>query len=161
MTTRRARRSPATVLLLPSTNRVLPTLALMRQAASTSRVLVDEYGGTDGIVTLEDLVEEIVGEIRDEYDPPEAAEGASSFDAGLSIEDFAERTGVELPDGDYETVAGYVISQLGRIAEVDDAVEVESHGEPYRIEVVATAGTRLTRVTMLPIEPEQPDLEDA
>jgi putative hemolysin len=143
-------------LQLPSTNRVLPTVGLMRQRGIHLAVLIDEYGGTDGIVTLEDLVEEIVGEIRDEYDPPEVVAGAASYDAGLSIEDFAELTGVELPDGDYETVAGYVIAQLGRIAEVGDAVEVESHGQAHRIEVVATAGTRLTRVKLVAVGPEEP-----
>ncbi len=152
------------VLRLPSTNKVLPTVGVMRQRGIHLAVLVDEYGGTDGIVTLEDLVEEIVGEIRDEYDPPEAAEGAhgvSSYDAGLSIEDFAELTGVHLPDGDYETVAGHVISQLGRIAEVGDAVEVVSNGRAYRIEVAATAGTRLTRVTLVPVAHPQPDTQGA
>jgi putative hemolysin len=142
------------VLRLPSTNKVLPTVGVMRQRGIHLAVLVDEYGGTDGIVTLEDLVEEIVGEIRDEYDPPEAAED-SSYDAGLSIEDFAERTGVELPDGDYETVAGYVIAQLGRIAEVGDAVDIESQGRWHRIEVVAIAGTRLTRVMLTPVDTEE------
>lgn len=134
------------VLMLPSTNLVLPAVATMRQGGTHLAVVVDEYGGTDGIVTLEDLVEEIVGEIRDEYDSPERADtdlpGSTVVDGGLTIEDFAERTGVELADGDYETVAGFVIARLGRIPEVGDATVVDD----VRLEVVEMAALRVTRI---------------
>lgn len=145
------------VLVLPSTNAVLPTVATMRKAGVHLAVLVDEYGGTDGIVTLEDLVEEIVGEIRDEYDAPESAghhaAGPRELDGGLSIEDFAEMSGVELPDGDYETAAGYVIARLGRIPEVGDGVEVDEH----RIEVTGLSGRRVTSLRVETVGP--PDSE--
>jgi len=93
-------------------------------------LVIDEYGGTDGIVTLEDLVEELVGEIRDEYDLPGQTEEAHDerrdglFDGGLNIEDFSEVTGIELVDGSYETVAGFIIDQLGRMPLVGDTIEV-------------------------------------
>ena len=136
------------ILMLPATNRVLPSVSVMRESGTHLAVVVDEYGGTDGIVTLEDLVEEIVGDIRDEYDeerPEHAAPvGTSVLPGGLRIEDFAEETGVELIDGDYETVAGYVIAELGRMPEIGDAVAV---GET-RIEIVAMEGRRVTQVSV-------------
>nr|WP_218910361.1 hemolysin family protein [Nocardioides thalensis] len=132
------------VLMLPATNRVLPAVAVMRQAGTHLAVVVDEYGGTDGIVTLEDLVEEIVGDIRDEYDVerPDASGPDADLPAGITIEEFLERTGVPLVDGDYETVAGYVIARLGRIPDVGDAVDVDG----TRIEVTEVVGRRVTRV---------------
>ncbi|WP_307827852.1 hemolysin family protein [Nocardioides sp. SYSU D00038] len=131
------------VLVLPGTNLVLPTVSTMREAGVHLAVVVDEYGGTDGIVTLEDLVEEVVGDIRDEYDDATVAaldtDGGRLVAGGLTIEDFAEETGVELADGDYETVGGYLIARIGRVPEVGDAVAVGD----ARIEVVAMRGRRI------------------
>jgi putative hemolysin len=116
--------------VLPGTNRILPAMAQMRHDGVHIALVIDEYGGTDGIVTLEDLVEELVGEIRDEYDLPGETQEAHHvrrdglFDGGLNIEDFSEVTGIELVDGSYETVAGFIIDQLGRMPEVGDTVEV-------------------------------------
>jgi putative hemolysin len=136
------------VLHLPGTNRVLPTVSIMRKDGTHLAVVVDEYGGTDGIVTLEDLVEEVVGDIRDEYDDPEPAfdevGAATVVDAGLTIEDFAEATGIALPDGDYETAAGYVIAQLGRLPDVGDGIDVG----PTRLEVEEMDGRRVTRLAI-------------
>ena len=138
------------ILMLPGTNRLLPAVSLMRESGTHLAVVVDEYGGTDGIVTLEDLVEEILGDIRDEYDdePPAVGTGAAAgvVAGGLTIEDFSEQTGVELVDGDYETVAGYVVARLGRIPEVGDAVEVDG----TRLEVADMAGRRVTGVLVVP-----------
>jgi putative hemolysin len=143
------------VLMLPATNLVLPSVATMRQQGTHLAVVVDEYGGTDGIVTLEDLVEELIGEIRDEYDAPgpgAAAEGdPASIDAGWSIEDFTEETGIPLEDGDYETVAGFVISRLGRIPDPGDTVEVEG----AVLEVTDMVGPRITQLALHPVaQPE-------
>ncbi len=131
--------------VLPRTNRVLPSIDQLRRAGAHIALVVDEYGGTDGIVTLEDLMEELVGEIHDEYDRD--AERAASADtetieAGITIEEFGERTGVELEDGPYETVAGFVLHGLARMAEVGDSVRVGAHS----VEVAEVDGHRITRV---------------
>ncbi len=140
------------ILALPATNTVLPAMSQMRREGVHIAVVVDEYGGTDGIVTLEDLVEELVGDIRDEYDADEPSpareHGATtSVDAGQTIEEFARRTGVELPDGPYETVAGFVLAQLGRLAVVGDHVDADG----YRLTVTDVARRRIVRVDVVPL----------
>lgn len=136
------------VLMLPGSNRVLPSVATMRVEGTHLAIVVDEYGGTDGIVTLEDLVEELVGEIRDEYDAAETVTGGGLADliGGTTLEEFAEGTGLALEDGGYETVAGYIIARLGRIAQVGDVVAIDGG----RLEVTAIAGTRITAVAFTP-----------
>ncbi|MCP3422697.1 hemolysin family protein [Nocardioides pinisoli] len=133
--------------VLPRTNRVLPSIDQLRSLGAHIALVVDEYGGTDGIVTLEDLMEELVGEIHDEYDTDAAIAAAAdptTVDAGLTIEEFAERTGVALEDGPYETVAGYVLHRLARMGELGDSVVVEDR----RLEVVELDGHRITRVRL-------------
>ncbi len=133
--------------MLPRTNRVLPSMDQLRRLGAHIALVVDEYGGTDGIVTLEDLVEELVGEIQDEYDRDaerEAAADPETYDAGLSIEDFADRTGLALEDGPYETVAGYVLHGLARMGGVGDRVAAGDHV----LEVAEVDGHRITRVRL-------------
>jgi len=134
-----------TMLFLPTTAHLIPALSQMRRERRHLAVVVDEYGGTYGIVTLEDLVEEMVGDIRDEHDPVEgagheSADGTTVVEAGMTIEEFADVTGVTLPDGPYETVAGYVVSRLGRLAETGDTVRVDG----FDLVVTEVRGRRLT-----------------
>jgi putative hemolysin len=99
-------------------------------------------------VTLEDLVDELVGDIRDEYDTTRVWTGSPDKDAvagSTNLDDFAAQTGVVLPDGDYETVAGFVIARLGRIPDVDDTVV---HGD-VALRVTGMAGPRVTGVALL------------
>jgi putative hemolysin len=135
------------VLMLPATSRVLPVVAKMRKDGVHIAVVVDEYGGTDGIVTLEDLVEEVVGEIRDEYDrdEPELSHHVDVLPGSTSLDDARRRAGLVLPDGSYETVAGLVISALGRIPEPGDRVVVDG----TTLEVAEMAGPRVVEIRVI------------
>ena len=136
------------VLMLPGSRRVLPSVATMKEDGIHLAIVVDEYGGTDGIVTLEDLVEELVGDIRDEYDESEPGVGTEPQDVvagSTNLDDFGDLTGVLLPDGDYETVAGFVMARLGHVPEVGDAVQLED----VELRVTEMAGPRVTAVTLV------------
>jgi len=141
---------------MPGTKHVLSALSEMRREGHHLAIVVDEYGGTDGIVTMEDLMEEVIGEIHDEYDV-EAEQtrplrgGDVEVDGLLNLEDFNDRTGLELPEGPYETVAGFIINELGRLPEVDESVEALSH----RFTVTELDGRRIAKVRLsqVPAEP--------
>ena len=113
------------VLTLPETARVLRALTEMRRAPSHLAIVLDEYGGTAGIVTMEDLVEELIGDITDEYDVVEdrvTLRGALVVDGLTTLDEFADETGFVLPDGHYDTVAGYFMAQLGQLPDIGDVV---------------------------------------
>ena len=132
------------VLRLPDSKPVLAAMHDMRAGRVHLAIVVDEYGGTAGIVTLEDLVEELVGEIEDEFDRPDSARIAdgSTFSGLLRLNEFAERAGVALPEGPYETVAGYVMTALGRLPTTGDVVAAPES----TLEVVQMDGRRLAAV---------------
>jgi putative hemolysin len=137
------------VLMVPGSKRVLPTMSEMRATGAHLAIVVDEYGGTAGIVTLEDLVEELVGDIRDEYDEAEPAPhptGEVIVDGLLNLEDFQEETGIELPEGPYETVAGYLIADIGALPELGMQVVVQEHV----LTVVELDGRRVARIRVEP-----------
>ena len=119
------------VLPLPDTVRVLRALSEMRRSSSHLAIVLDEYGGTAGIVTMEDLVEELVGEITDEYDvvveERRTLTGEQVLDGLSSLDEFTEKTGFVLPGGPYDTLAGFVVARLGRLPSVGDSVVVDVH----------------------------------
>lgn len=116
------------VISLPETVKILHALTELRRTNSQLAIVRDEYGGTAGIVTLEDLVEELVGEIQDEYDIAHVSivrmSGAVEVDGLLTLEEFRDRTGYELPEGPYDTVAGYWVAQRGELPEAGDTIRV-------------------------------------
>jgi putative hemolysin len=143
------------VKLLPGTKKVLPALSEMRREGHHLAMVVDEYGGTAGIVTLEDLIEEVIGDIRDEYDAPgddplRFRSGEIEADGLLNLDEVHEQTGVRLPEGPYETLAGYVMAALGHLPRVGEAVEADGH----RLEVSELDGRRVSRVRVTPIVTE-------
>jgi putative hemolysin len=108
---------------------VLSALSEMRNESMHLAIVVDEYGGTAGIVTLEDLIEELIGDIQDEYDVGQAGTtrlvgGVMEVDGLLNLDDFQDETGIALPSGPYETAAGYMVAQLGRLPRLGDEVVV-------------------------------------
>jgi putative hemolysin len=139
-------------------------LAEFRKANHHMAVVVDEYGATAGIVTLEDLLEEIVGEIEDEFDLPDESveqldERRIRISGSFTIDDFNEQFGTALDDEDFHTVAGYVFGQLGRAAEAGD--EIRDNGLHFT--VLETSGSRILRleVEFLETEPAAPDETEA
>jgi len=117
------------VLSMPDTVRVLRALSDMRRTASHLAIVLDEYGGTAGIVTMEDLVEELVGDITDEYDvvveEPVGVRGDLVIDGLTTLDDFTEKTGLVLPEGPYDTLAGFFMARLGQLPSVGDAISLE------------------------------------
>jgi putative hemolysin len=146
---------------LPGTKGVLAALSEMRRENQHLAIVIDEYDGTDGIVSLEDLIEEVIGEIYDEYDKEVTPEGKQApggpreVDGLLNLDDFAEVSGLQLPDGPYETVAGYVLAELGRLPAVGDTVEVQGR----TLTVLELDGRRIARLHVS-APPEPTDDED-
>ncbi|MDP4015451.1 MAG: hemolysin family protein [Candidatus Nanopelagicales bacterium] len=146
------------VMRFPSSKRVIPALNEMRTAGHHMAIVVDEYGGTDGIVTLEDLVEELVGEIHDEYDEaaysaPSQAGGARQFDGLMNLDEFEEASGIELLEGPFETLAGFLVARLGHVPQVGDSVQELGH----KFTVESLDGRRVDLVLVEPVESD--DLE--
>jgi putative hemolysin len=143
------------VLQLPATRQILSALTDMRRAGAHLAIVVDEYGGTAGIITLEDLVEELIGDIRDEYDVAEpettrSLTGEMEVDGLLNLDDFEDESGIELPEGPYETVAGFIVQRLGQVPQVGDTIVFDR----YELSVRELDGRRIARVRVKPLAPD-------
>jgi CBS domain containing-hemolysin-like protein len=149
-------------LRVPETMKLDGLLGELRGRGYQMAVVVDEYGGTAGVATLEDLVEEIVGEVADEHDRARAgvvrSRDSLTFPGMLRPDELLERTGVSVPeDGPYETVAGFVMSALGRLPVVGDTVQVEGEGT---LKVERLDGRRVDRLRFTP-DPEPDEQANA
>jgi putative hemolysin len=147
--------------MVPETKDLAALLTEFRRTNQHLAIVIDEYGSMEGIVTLEDLLEEIVGEIEDEFDLPDEQvervdEDTIRIDGTFPIDDFNEQFHCELPDEDYHTVAGFVFGELGRTAEPGD--EVTHDGLLFRVDSVE--GQRIDRLTVTFREWERPERED-
>ncbi len=154
---------------MPDTSPLASVLEVLRDAHSQSAVVVGEYGTVNGLITLEDVMEELVGEIRDEHDPPEdpdvvhaAGDGRWEVAGRARLDEVERATGIVLPPGDYDTVAGLVVAELGRLAEVGDTVTVDPIGtvddpaHPIWVRVDAVDGYQVISLTVLPDDPDAP-----
>ena len=138
------------VIFLPGTKGVLPALTEMRSKRQHIAIVLDEYGGTDGIITLENLVECLIGDIHDEYDSHESASqvqprtGDIEIDGLISLEDLHELADISLPEGPYETISGFVMHYLGRIAQVNDVVRING----ARFTIISMSGKRVGKLLL-------------
>jgi putative hemolysin len=139
---------------VPDTKPVDDILAEFRQRSIHLAVVIDEFGGTYGLVTMEDLLEEIVGEIQDEYDIEETPhfaetpEGDVLIDGGTSVSEVNARFGLSIPEEDFDTIGGYIFGTLGRVPVVGDTVEGLGERGEQVLEVEELEDRRVTRVRL-------------
>ena len=153
------RRLMRPIVVIPEAMPVPKALRLMQQRHVQMVLVADEYGGTAGLITMEDLVEEIVGDIQDEHEaqePPDVLQlpdGRIEFDGMVLLDDVAEQLGIEFDDPEEDTIGGYVFGLLGRKPEIGDVVEISG----YSFKVLRTEGFRVVRVLAVKLaqEPEQ------
>jgi len=152
---------------VPETVRLGPLLVELRSFGLQMAVVVDEYGGTSGIVTLEDVVEELVGDVADEHDPRRAgavraADGSWVVPGVMRPDELEETTRIVVPeDPAYETLGGLVMARLGRLPEAGDEIEVAQPGRRVLLRVEAMVGRRAERVRVRELAPEPAGLDGA
>ncbi len=143
------------MLVVPESIKLHSLLLKMRQQRQHFALVVDEHGGTSGVVTLEDLLEELVGDIRDEYDITEAGiqtfgEGRYIVSGTMHLAEAEDRLGLELPEGEYETLAGFLMDRLGRIPKRRDAVEHDG----WRLQVLSMHRRRVVQLLVQKLREE-------
>lgn len=151
------------VLSLPQSMRILRALSQMRAEHHHLAIVSDEYGGTAGIVTIEDLVEEIIGDITDEFDIEQSGDGTQAdIDGLVTLGDFADEYGYVLPEGPYDTVAGFVMARLGTLPKLGDSCTVvldptdeQEQAGRFDLTVTELDGRRASRLRLARIGPEE------
>ncbi len=144
------------VVAFPGSKPLLPTLTEMQSSATQLALVIDEYGGLDGIVTMEDIIEELVGDIYDEHDSdigrPAASQEAVVIGGLSRLDEFTDRTGMQLDIGSFDTVGGWLVGRLGRMPVVGDVVVESGH----RFSVLAVAGRRVEKLEVKPLDLDAP-----
>jgi putative hemolysin len=149
---------------VPETKKIAELLREMQRDKFSMAIVVDEYGGTAGLVTMEDLLEEIVGEIRDEHDEDEQepihviSPTEALVDAGTNIDDVNKELGTQIPDDDFETIGGYVMGLFGRFPKPGEEIEADAH---TKIKVERTRGRRIISVRFFLTPPSEDAEEEA
>jgi magnesium and cobalt exporter, CNNM family len=143
---------------VPESKKVHELLAEMRKNQISIAIVVDEYGGTAGLVTVEDVLEEIVGEIRDEFDKEEqpvqlVTEDEVIVDARVAIDDLSEMFDIQLKKNDFDSIGGLIINELGRIPSVGDNVRVNG----ISLKVLSVAGRRIKKVRVTKLGEHEPE----
>jgi putative hemolysin len=144
------------VVVVPETKRVADLLQMFQHEKTQIAVVVDEYGGTAGLVTVEDLIEEIVGEIRDEYDEEsepivDEGNGRFLFSGKVDVDEIAQRLNVQIAREGFETVGGYLLSRIGRVPAVGEQFDIDG----LHVEVLDAERRRINKVRIL--RPETPE----
>jgi putative hemolysin len=143
---------------VPESKKVDELLAEMRHNKLSIAIVVDEYGGTAGLVTIEDLIEEIVGEIADEFDVEEepihrVSETEAILDARVSIDALQELFGIRVEEGDFDTVGGFVFNHLGKMPSAGEEIRVDG----LIVRVLSVSGRRIKRLRVIKEEPPPPE----
>jgi putative hemolysin len=155
------RESARPAVFVPESKEVSALLREMQEKKIHMAIVVDEYGGTAGLVTLEDLLEELVGEIVDEFDVEEPTveqhpDGSIVVSARYAVDDADDLLGAELPQGTWDTVGGLLLDLAGRVPDEGDSVEVDG----FRLTALEVQGRRIGRVRIEPTRPRRSDTED-
>jgi CBS domain containing-hemolysin-like protein len=142
---------------IPETKKISEVLKDLRDNKSHLAIVIDEYGGTAGILTLEDIIEEIIGDVMDEYDDEEKLivaheDGSISVNARLDVEELEDYLNVELPDGKFESVGGFVISLLGKVPSINERV---TYNELEMVIEVANS-RKIEKIRIRKISPDEP-----
>jgi CBS domain containing-hemolysin-like protein len=144
------------VILVPGNKKIGDLLGELRSQKNHLAIVLDEYGGTAGLVTMEDIIEEIVGDIHDEYDEEEIAP-FTELSPGLTlaagqapISDLSEHLGVELPEGDYDTLGGFLTNQVGRVPQVKEKISWEN----LLFSIIAADDRKVEQVEIRELGPE-------
>ena len=145
-------------VFIPETKKINELLKLLQEQKVHIAIVLDEFGGTAGVVTVEDIIEEIVGELHDEFDLEEAPEFAEigdntvEVDAKLSIDDLNEKLDIQIPEtGDYDTLGGFLASQLGKVPSLGEEVQVD--GVHFEVTDADDRKVKRVRLTTQPVEP--------
>ena len=150
------------VMLVPGNKKISDILSELRHQKSHVTIVLDEYGGTAGLVTMEDIIEEIVGDIHDEYDEEEESfvdlsPGVTQTPGQTAISDLSEHLGVELPEGDYDTLGGFLTNQIGRVPQVNEEISWEN----LVFQISAADDRKVEQVVIRKADPPETDDEES